>query len=332
MAAKTNRREFVQVAGLAASGLMAAAGPLAAAVPEPQSRPAPRSMGARFRALMNGPEPLICPGAYDLLSARLIQVHGFNAAFVGSSSTNQELLALPDQAIVTVSEIIAYDTVIAQNVDIPILADVDDFGATPLNVYRFAKQAENGGIGCAAFDDRMPLNRATNYAVPGVFPKARMIDNIHAASDARTDMVIIARCLAPASNGSYTEMLDRAAAYAEAGADAIWIGLPTAQDYVKAAGIIRKPLMAGVGNANIAATPAAMQAARISVGQSVTMANMALGAVDRALTELKATGRLTEARREALSPEMSNKVEQVEELNARSRKYNLPGGGSASER
>ena len=267
MARKTNRREFVQVAGLAASGLMATARPLAAAVPEPQARPAPRTMGARFRALMNGPEPLICPGAYDVLTARLIEVHGFKGVFVGSSAVNQELVALPDQAIVTVSEIIDYDSVIASNVDIPVLADVDDFGATPLNVYRFAKQAERGGIGCAAFDDRMPLNRATAYSVPGVIPKARMIDNIHAAADARTDMVLIARCLAPTPNNSYTEMLDRAAAYAEAGADAVWIGLPTAQDYVKAADMVKKPLMAVIGGANLPATAAAMKAARVAVGQ-----------------------------------------------------------------
>src|SRR6266516_3276184 len=71
MAKKTNRREFVQVAGLAASGLMATAGPIAAAVPVSQARPAPRTMGARFRALLNGPEPLVCPGAYDVLTARL---------------------------------------------------------------------------------------------------------------------------------------------------------------------------------------------------------------------------------------------------------------------
>jgi 2,3-dimethylmalate lyase len=141
---------------------------------------------------MNGPDPLICPGAYDVLTARLIEVHGFKAAFVGSSAPNQELAAQPDQALVTVSEIIEYNTRIAANVDIPLLSDVDDFGATPLNVYRFAKQAERGGIGCASFDDRMPLNRATAYSVPGVVSKARMIDNIHAAADARTDMVLSA--------------------------------------------------------------------------------------------------------------------------------------------
>src|SRR3989442_12770776 len=146
MAKKTNRREFVQVAGLAASGLMATAGPIAAAVPVSQARPATRTMGARFRALLNGPEPLICPGAYDVLTARLIEAHGFKGAFVGSSVVNQALVGQPDQAFVTVSEIIDYNCVIASNVDIPILAHVDDFGATPLNVYRFAKQAERGRL------------------------------------------------------------------------------------------------------------------------------------------------------------------------------------------
>jgi 2-methylisocitrate lyase-like PEP mutase family enzyme len=238
---------------------------------------------------------------------------------------------LPDQAIVTVSEIIDYDTVIAANVDIPVVADVDDFGATPLNVYRFAKQAERGGIACAAFDDRMPLNRATAYAVPGVLPKAQMIDNIHAAADARTDMVLIARCLAPTPNNSHTEMLDRAAAYAEAGADLVWIGLPSQQDYVKAAEVIKKPLFAVIGGPNFPATPAAMKAARVAVGQTPPVVNIALGAVDKALAELQATGRMAEAQKGALSRATSEKVQRVEELNARARKYNLP-RASASER
>jgi 2,3-dimethylmalate lyase len=337
MARKTNRREFVQVAGMAASGFMATAGPLTGAVPEPQGRPAPQArpasstMGARFRALLNGPEPLVCPGAYDVLTARLIEIHGFKSMFIGSSAVNQALLALPDQAVVTVSEIIDYVSIIASNVDIPVLADVDDFGATPLNIYRFAKEADRRGIGCAAFDDRLPLNRATAYSVPGVYPKGRMIDNIRAAADARTDMVLIARCLAPTPNNSYTEMLDRAAAYAEAGADAVWIGLPSAQDYVRAAGVIKKPLMTTIGGANMPATAAAMKAARIAVGNVGSMVNIALGAIDKALVELKATGQMTAAAKGALGRETAEKVEQVGELNARSRKYNLP-SASAPER
>ena len=118
---------------------------------------------------------------------------------------------------------------------------------------------------------------------------------------------------------------------AEAGADAVWIAMPTTQDYVKAADIVKKPLMAVFGNGNFPATPAALKAARISLTQTPPMINIALGAVDRALTELQATGKMVEAQKGAISRELSDKVEQVEELNARSRKYRLP-QGSATER
>jgi 2-methylisocitrate lyase-like PEP mutase family enzyme len=141
-------------------------------------------------------------------------------------------------------------------------------------------------------------------------------------------MVLIARCLAPTPNNSYTEMLDRAAAYAEAGADCVWIGLPTAQDYVKAAEMITKPLFAVIGGPNFPATPAAMKAARVAVGQTPPMVNIALGAVDKALAELQTTGRMTEAQKGALNRATVEKVERVEELNARSRKYNLPSASS----
>jgi 2-methylisocitrate lyase-like PEP mutase family enzyme len=127
-------------------------------------------------------------------------------------------------------------------------------------------------------------------------------------------------------------MLDRAAAYAEAGADCVWLGLPTAQDFVKAAGIVKKPLFAVIGGPNFPATADAMKAAHVAVGQTPPMVNIALGAVDKALSELKSTGRMTDAQKGALSRQTSDKVEQVDELNARSRKYNLPSGGSATER
>jgi len=89
--------------------------------------------------------------------------------------------------------------------------------------------------------------------------------------------------------------------------------------------------MAVIGGANFPATAAAMKAARVAVGQSASMVNIALGAIDKALVELKATGQMAAARKGALGREMADKVEQVEELNARSRKYNLP-GASAPER
>jgi methylisocitrate lyase len=331
MAKRTSRREFFQFAGLAATGVMGRPTPGAQSVPASRARPAARTMGARFRELLSGTEPFPCPSAYDVPSARLMEMHGFKAIFLGSSSVNLGLLGLPDQAVVTVSEIIDWDSVIASNVDIPVVADVDDFGASPLNVYRFSKEAEKRGIGGAAFDDRMPLNRATNYAAPGVIPKDQMIDRIHAATDARADMVIITRCLAPAPNGSTNELYDRAMAYAEAGAEAVWLEFRTPQDSLRAARMIKRPLWGTVGSQNFPATPNAMKAAGIMCGDAGGVVAIALGAVDKALAEMKATGRLVEAAKGSLTRETLAKIEQVEELNARSRKYHLP-AGSAAER
>ena len=158
-----------------------------------------------------------------------------------------------------------------------------------------------------------------------------MIDRIHAATDARADMVIITRCLAPTPNGSTGDLFDRAMAYAEAGADALWMEFRTPQDSLRAANMMKKPIWGTVGSQNFPATPGAMKAAGIMCGDVGGLVPVALGAVDKALAEMKASGRLTEAAKGSLSRESLAKIEHVEELNARSRKYNLP-TGSAAER
>jgi len=90
-----------------------------------------------------------------------------------------------------------------------------------------------------------------------------------------------------------------------------------------------------IGGANFPATPAALKAAKVAVGQTPPVVAIAMGAIDKALAELKATGRMVEAEKGAVSGATRDKVEQVEELNARARKYNLPIGtasGSGAKR
>ena len=98
--------------------------------------------------------------------------------------------------------------------------------------------------------------------------------------------------------------------------------------------MIKKPLFATIGGA-IPATPAALKAAKVAVGQTPPIVSIAMGAIDKALAELKATGRMVEAQKAGVSRAMRDKVEQVEELDARARKYNLPKAtalGSGAER
>src|SRR5262245_29251806 len=86
MSKKTSRRQFVQLAGLAATGLMTIRTAAGQPVPAPQARSSAKTMGTRFRELLLGTESFPCPSAYDVPSARLIEMHGFKAIFLGSSS------------------------------------------------------------------------------------------------------------------------------------------------------------------------------------------------------------------------------------------------------
>ena len=95
--------------------------------------------------------------------------------------------------------------------------------------------------------------------------------------------------------------------------------------------MIRKPIWGTLGSQNFPATPGAMKAAGIISGDAGGLVPVALGAVDKALAEMKATGRLTEAAKGSLSRESLAKLEHVEELNSRSTRYHLP-TGSAAER
>ena len=95
--------------------------------------------------------------------------------------------------------------------------------------------------------------------------------------------------------------------------------------------MIPKPLWGTVGSRNFPATPVAMKAAGIMCGDAGGFVPVALGAVDKALAEMKDTGLMTEAAKGSLSREAIAKVERVEELNERSSKYHLPAAGSAAE-
>jgi hypothetical protein len=168
----------------------------------------------------------------------------------------------------------------------------------------------------------MPVNRATAYAVPGVMPKARMIDNIHAAADARTEMVLIA--LPCSTRTIHTRRC--------------WIGPPPMPKPVLTPGLIADPgrlqrrppssRSAHGGDRSFAGT--ATKRAAESRGPGRDHDEHCAGRADKALAELSHRTNGGSAKG-ALNRETAAKVEQVEELNARSRKYNLP-AASASER
>ena len=320
MSKKTSRREFVRTAGIAASGMMAAAPSLSASTPVQAPTGSTTLMGARFRQLLQRPEPFHCLNAFDGPSARLVEIAGFESIFIGGSLTALEN-GLPDWGLTTMTELLDFASRIADNVTIPVLGDADNGGGNPLTVYRTTKAFERAGLGGVMFEDRIRVERIGQGA--DVIPTDQMVDRIHAAVDARSDFAIIARSDALAAGRTMEEALERGMAHAEAGADAIlYPGVQPIENTRRAAASLPKPLLAQIGPHM---TVASAREAGVQVLFFTSMLqDIALAAYNQALTELKTAGVVAatyDAHR--LPREVNSQLEDSEEILERATRYNV---------
>jgi methylisocitrate lyase len=287
MSKKTGRREFIQAAGLTAAGLVTAtANPVNAAPPAaPAAAP---TMGGRFRQLLQKREPFQAIAAYDVFTARMVQDMGFPALFMGGSLTG-DFYAMPVW-LTDLPQRVAYIRQIAENVDIPTLVDVDD-GVDVLRVYRVTKELENARAGAIHILDDLtgPMGQ-----LKGTLPVEKMVDKIHAAVDARSDLCVTVRCGAARPNMEGKEKaIERGVKYAEAGAETIWFSGLAFTDLPQVADAIKIPVTAQFAATNTLAEAKANKI--VCCVYASLLQNIAQSAVYDALTELKTTGTMTKA-------------------------------------
>ena len=258
-----SRRDFVKGAGVVAGALfgpgLTANAQAASGKPNAQSE----SKAARFRSLISRPQPLVLPVVPDVLVARLCEMEGFQALFIGGSWASYAQLGIPDFGLISVTELIAWAADIAGHTTLPVLVDGDDGGGTPINVYRATKGFEKAGASAVMYEDTV---QAKHLGGPTeLVTKAQMVDKIKAAVDARKDpnFVLLIRTDALSEGRSMSEALDRGAAYAEAGADALFFGGMSVEDHAKAYDVVKRPLMTSVVGSNV--TPADAQKAKIGI-------------------------------------------------------------------
>ncbi|TAN29332.1 MAG: oxaloacetate decarboxylase [Actinomycetota bacterium] len=184
--------------------------------------------GARLRELLAGPEPLLAPGAFDSLSARLIEEAGFDAVYMTGFGAAASVLGRPDVGLLTMSEMVEHARQISQAVSpLPVIADADTGYGNPISVIRTVQQYELAGVAAIHLEDQVAPKKCGHMAGKELIAKNDMISKIEAAVDARrsSDFVIIARTDARAVEGLESAM-DRARAYREAGADVLFIEAP----------------------------------------------------------------------------------------------------------
>jgi methylisocitrate lyase len=316
MPKRKSRREFFQVAGGAATGLMAAAHP---AVAQPQTQPAARtSMGNRFRALIQGPETVVCMGAFDVLSARLVEINGFPSIFIGGSTGASNGHALPDIGLVTTTELIEYAARIMATIDIPALVDADDAGGTPLDVYRNAKAFERAGAGGVMYEDRIRTERMKG--ITRLSPTNEVVDRIHAAKDASPEVLICLRSEALSAKISLQETLERGVAYAKAGADILFFAGMRIEDFPRATETVGVPLYGSFDTLPLSR----MKEARVKLAVYTSdLRDIAMGAINNALLEYKSNGIMANAAKNKLPANIQARLTRNQELTELGRKYNF---------
>lgn len=202
-----------------------------------------------LRTLLAGKETVVAPGVYDGLTAMLAVQAGFKAVYLSGASICYSR-ALPDIGLVSMSEVADTLGTIRERTSVPIIVDIDTGFGNALNVRRTMQIFERRGASALQLEDQVTPKRCGHLRDKAVIPTAEMTGKIKAALDAResSDTLLIARTDAVAVEG-FEPALDRADAYAEAGADLIFVEAP--RDRAQLAAIAqrfagRRPVMANM--------------------------------------------------------------------------------------
>lgn len=252
-----------------------------------------------LRRLAGARRATLLPGAFNALSARLIEDLGFEAVYVTGAGVTNMSLGLPDLGFMGLAEIVEHRQRIRDAVRLPLIVDADTGFGNALNVYHAVRQLERAGADCIQLEDQASPKRCGHFEGKEVIDAGEMVGKIKAAVDARADsgLLVLARTDAAAVHG-VADALERAERYAEAGADLLFVeALTDAADVRALPARLPCPLVMNLvlgGKTPVLAQP---ELAALGYG-FVLYANAALQAalagMVRVLGQLKSGGMLAE--------------------------------------
>ena len=207
-----------------------------------------KSAGARFREAVATEHPLAVVGCVNAYFARLATASGFKAIYLSGGGVAACSCGIPDLGITSMEDVLIDAKRITDNVDTPLLVDIDTGWGGAFNIARTIKAFEKAGVAAIHIEDQVALNRCGHRPNKAIVTQAVMVDRIKAAVDARTDenFVIMARTDALAVEGLQSA-IDRAHACVEAGADMIFPEAITELSmYKQFAAAINVPILANI--------------------------------------------------------------------------------------
>jgi 2-methylisocitrate lyase-like PEP mutase family enzyme len=186
-----------------------------------------------LRTLLKGDDVVIAPGVYDGLSARLARAAGFAAVYATGGGIARSM-GYPDLGLLSLSEVLDRLREIVHQAHVPVIADADTGYGNALNVRRTVREFERAGVAALHLEDQTFPKRCGHLDDKSVVPVAEMVGKVRAARAAAPDpdLVLIARTDAIAVEG-LDAAIERAQAYAEAGADVVFVEAPTSEAQIE---------------------------------------------------------------------------------------------------
>lgn len=188
-----------------------------------------------LRSLAEARRGVLVPGAFNALSARVIEDLGFEAIYVTGAGVTNMWFGLPDQGFMGLHEIADHTARIRDAVNLPLIVDADTGFGNALNVRHTVRVLERAGADCIQFEDQVAPKRCGHFAGKEVISTEEAVNKIKAAVDARTDpdLLIMARTDAAATLG-FEAAIERAQKFSEAGADILFVEAVTTADEIRA--------------------------------------------------------------------------------------------------
>jgi 2-methylisocitrate lyase-like PEP mutase family enzyme len=186
----------------------------------------PNSAPSRLREFIKGSTPLVAPGAFDGLSARLVELAGFSVVYA-SGGAIARAAGFPDIGLLSVTEVVERTALIVSSVSVPVIADADTGFGNSVNTARTIELFERAGVAGVHIEDQQFPKRCGHLEDKVLVSCEEMCLKIRVACAQRKDpnFLIIARTDGIAVDG-FSRAIDRAQAYAEAGADMIFVEAP----------------------------------------------------------------------------------------------------------
>jgi 2-methylisocitrate lyase-like PEP mutase family enzyme len=187
-----------------------------------------------LRGLVNERRGLVVPGAYDGVSAKLVERAGFPVVYMTGYGVSASRLGLPDMGFAGLAEMVDQARAMAAAVSIPLIADADTGYGNALNARRTVALYEAAGVAGLHLEDQQLPKRCGHLAGKAVVPAEEFAGKIRAAVEARTDpdLLVIARTDAIAVTG-FDDALRRGELAVKAGADMLFIEAPTTEEQIE---------------------------------------------------------------------------------------------------